>query len=134
MLNETSLARRRNSSVAHVAAGHFETDGQGRAVRDMQRGPDYPEGRIISRICLDFSARAGLNVIPCEKYLGSELRSQHISRRSSGYSSPRLASRTVSRQDGNRQSPRKLDQAWAAAYPDRKLPRAQPTAVSGLIV
>ena len=52
---------------------------QGREVRDMQRGPDHPEGKRMSRLCLDFSARAGLNVFPYDISLRSELRSQNIS-------------------------------------------------------
>ena len=47
--------------------------GQGRAVRDMQRGPDHPEGEDISRGLLGFSARAGLNVFPYDISLKSEL-------------------------------------------------------------
>ena len=52
---------------------------QGRAVRDMRRGPDQPEGESISRRLLDLSARAGLNTCPYKTSLRSELGSPNIS-------------------------------------------------------
>ena len=52
---------------------------QGRAMRDMQRGPDHPEGETISRWCLDLSARAVLRVSPYDTSLRSEFRSQDAS-------------------------------------------------------
>ena len=70
---------------------------QGKAVRDMQRGPDHPEGKHISRWCLDFSARAGLNasLVTYHWEVSSEAK---ISLRRSRYSGPHLAPRTASRQ------------------------------------
>ena len=45
-------------------------DIQGRAVRDMQGGPDNPQGRNRS-VVLDISARAALNVFLCDTYSGN---------------------------------------------------------------
>ena len=74
-----------------------DTQHQGRAVRDMQRGPDHPEGSHTSRWCLDFSARAGLHVFPLTYHWEVSSEAQTYLRRSS-YSSPHLAPLTASRQ------------------------------------
>ena len=72
---------------------------RGRAVRDMQRGPDHPEVKNISPRRLDFLARAGLNVFPYGISMRSELSSEaKMYLRRSRYSSPRPAPRTASRQ------------------------------------
>ena len=66
---------------------------QGRAVRDMQRGPYHLEGEnicvyiyniyiyiyIYISVILHFSARAGLSVFPYDILLRSELRGLNIS-------------------------------------------------------
>ena len=63
----TRLISLRHDTFSITSKVHIES--QGRAVRDMQRGPDHPAGRNILGT-LDLSARAGLSAFPCEQSFG----------------------------------------------------------------